>query len=192
MTHQERFNKIFTFQKVDRIPCYFFGSWNETKQRWKNEGFNAELIFGDPGPQLPGMDPDWESGMWNKQGLVITGCIGDIETKVLEEDDTRRVIRNSIDEEIIERKDGTSIPHTRLHALEPTRKSWESFKRFLDPIDPRRRPSGWEEKAKIFNKRDVVRTFMGGSLYGLLRNWMGVENISYLMYDDPILFEEMV
>jgi uroporphyrinogen decarboxylase len=33
---------------------------------------------------------------------------------------------------------------------------------------------------------------MGGSLYGWIRGWMGVVNISYLMYDDPALFEEMV
>jgi hypothetical protein len=84
MTHRERFKKIFTFQSVDRIPCYFFGSWNETKQRWRNEGFDGEIIEGDVGPQLAGMDPDWEPGMWNNHGLAVTGCIGDIEPKVLE------------------------------------------------------------------------------------------------------------
>jgi len=192
MTYRELFNKVFTFQSVDRIPCYFFGSWNETKLRWKDEGFSGEIIPGDPGPQLPCMDPDWEPGMWGYHGLVNTLCIGDIESKVLEEDETRQVIRSSIGEEIVERKDGSSIPHTRLHALEPTRKSWENFKRFLDPSDPKRRPSGWEAKAKKFNERDTVKTFMGGSLYGWLRGWMGVENISYIMYDDPELFEEMI
>ena len=192
MTHRDRFNKIFNFQPVDRVPCYYFGSWNETKWRWKDEGFKGELIQGDAGPQLPDMDPDWEPGMWDNHNLVITGCIGDVESKILEEDETRRVVRNSIGEEIIERKDGTSIPHTRLHALEPTRKSWENFKRFLDPYDPRRWSNGWEEKARILDERDRVTTFMGGSLYGWLRGWMGVENISYLMYDDPELFEEMV
>jgi uroporphyrinogen decarboxylase len=32
----------------------------------------------------------------------------------------------------------------------------------------------------------------GGSLYGWLRNWMGMENLSYVLYDDPAWFEEMV
>lgn len=192
MTHRERFNRVFTFQSVDRIPCYFFGSWNETKQRWKSEGFSGDIIMGDVGPQIPGMDPDWEQGMWNVHNLVVTGCIGNIEPKILEEDERRRVVRSSIGEEIVERKDGSSIPHTRLHALEPTRESWERFKKFLDPQDPRRRIAGWEEKAKKLNGQDRVTTFMGGSLYGWLRGWMGVENISYIMYDDPELFEEMV
>jgi uroporphyrinogen decarboxylase len=192
MTHHERFNRIFTFQPVDRIPCLYFGSWNETKERWKKEGFTGEIIAGDAGPQLKGMDPDWEPGMWSIHGLVKTGPIGDIEPRILEEDDERCVVRNSLGEENVERKDGSSIPHTRVHALEPTRDSWEHFKRFLDPQDPRRRPSNWQEAAKKMNEKDRVTTFMGGSLYGWLRGWMGVENISYIMYDEPELFEEMV
>jgi uroporphyrinogen decarboxylase len=32
----------------------------------------------------------------------------------------------------------------------------------------------------------------GGSLYGWLRNWMGLERLSLLVYDDPAWFEEMV
>jgi uroporphyrinogen decarboxylase len=191
MTHRERFNRVFTFQSVDRIPCYFFGTWNETLQRWRTEGFSGEAASGFL-PQLPGMDPDWETGMWGIHDLVLTGPIGDIEPAVLEEDETRRVVRTSIGEELEERKDGASIPHTRVHALKPTRESWEKFKRFLDPADPRRRLPGLEEKAKKLNQRDVVTTFMGGSLYAWLRGWMGVENISYIMYDDPELFEEMV
>ena len=68
MTYRERFNGILAFQPVDRVHCYFFGSWIETKGRWK----------------------------WNIHGLVITGCIGDNETKILEDDGERQVIRSSI------------------------------------------------------------------------------------------------
>ena len=32
----------------------------------------------------------------------------------------------------------------------------------------------------------------GGSLYGWLRNWMGLEQLSMTVYDDPAFFEEMV
>ncbi|MDR0710254.1 MAG: hypothetical protein LBF77_09330 [Spirochaetaceae bacterium] len=193
MNHRERFINIFNFGNADRLPCYFFGSWRETKERWKNEGYTGNIDTpGSGGPQIPGMDPDWEAGLWNIHGLVRTGPIGDIEPAVLEEDESRRIVRTSIGEEIVERKDGASIPHTRLHALEPARKSWEHFKRFLDPSIGERRPAGWEAAAGKLNSRDAVTAFMGGSLYGWLRGWMGVENISYIMYDDPALLEEMV
>jgi uroporphyrinogen decarboxylase len=34
--------------------------------------------------------------------------------------------------------------------------------------------------------------FFGGSLFGRMRNWMGMENVSYLPYDDPELYEEII
>ena len=196
LTHRQRFHNVFNFKDVDRIPCYYFGSWAETKARWVTEGFE-EIVPGttnwasDPGPQLPGMDPDWELGLWNAYGLVRLGPIGDIEPCVLEEDEERKVLRSSIGEEYIARKDGTSITHTLKHPMEPTRESWLRFKKFLD-IDKNRYPADLEQKATELQKEDRVLTFMGGSLYGWLRGWLGVENISYLMYDDPELLEEMV
>ena len=196
VSHRQRFNDIFNFKEVDRIPCYFFGSWAETKARWVSEGFR-ELIPGttnwnaDPGPQLPGMDPDWEIGLWNAYGLVNLDPIGNIEPSVLEENEQRRVLRSSIGEEYMERKDGMSIPHTIKHPLEPTEESWRHFKGFLD-INTGRYPVDLEEKAAKLVKEDRVLAFMGGSLYSWLRCWMGVENISCLMYEDPELLEKMV
>ncbi len=32
----------------------------------------------------------------------------------------------------------------------------------------------------------------GGSLYGWLRDWMGMEKLSLTVYDDPALFDEMI
>jgi uroporphyrinogen decarboxylase len=193
--HKERFRKIFSFQQVDRIPCYFFGSWPETKARWRTEGFSDTIPgttkwHSNEGPQLPGMDPDWEPGLWDAHGLVRLGPVGDIPYAVLWEDDTRRAIRSSIGEEYVERKDGVSISRTLVYALEPTRESWSRFKRFLDTGN--RYPVDLRQRAAAVNGKDRVLAFMGGSLYGWLRNWMGVENISYIMYDDPQLLEEMI
>ena len=195
MTHKERFHNLFSFQDIDRIPCYFFGSWAETKTRWKKEGFK-EITPGetdwyvDAGPQLPGMDPDWEKGMWGIYDLVQTGPVGDIEPCTLWENETRKAIRTSIGEELIICKDGASISHTTKFALEPTRQSWNNFRRFFDTDG--RYSENWEQKAAGLNEENRVLPLFGGSLYGLLRNWMGVENISYLMYDDPELLDEMV
>jgi hypothetical protein len=40
--------------------------------------------------------------------------------------------------------------------------------------------------------RDHPLILPAGSLYGALRNWMGVEQLSLLVYRDPALFEEMI
>jgi uroporphyrinogen decarboxylase len=187
MTHKERFKAIFHNERPDRLPVLFFGTWAETLPRWRSEGLDQHA-----GLQIPGMDPDWERGLWDCHGLVRPDPIGDCEYKVLEETADTVTAQWSCGEIVQSAKHGASIPHTIKHALEPTAESWERFKTFLDPKDPRRYKPGWEEKTKAIAEEDRVLPFMGGSLYGWLRGWMGVENISYIMYDDPELFDEMV
>ena len=194
MTHRERFYKLFTFQPVDRVPMYFFGSWPETRARWKAEGFAGEYVpHGDQGPQLDGMDPDWEVGLWNEHGIVHIGPIGDQAWAVLEErGDGTRIVRNSLGKVEQVRTDGASIPHTLTFPLEPTRESWKHFRTFFDARYDERYQPGWEAIADARNAQDIVTCFLGGSLYGWVRDYMGVENLSYLQYDDPVLLEEMV
>lgn len=193
MTHRERFQKAFSFEPIDRMPLYFFGSWYETKVRWLREGFEGEAdLNADKGPQLPGMDPDWEDGLWSAQGLVRLGAIGDVEPVVLETHADHNIVRNALGKVEMVRTDGSSISHTLEHPLEPTRESWDRFKRYLDPAMPMRYPADMRAIAEARNAKDIVTGFMGGSFYGWIRDYMGVVNLSYLMYDDPKLLEDMV
>jgi len=41
-------------------------------------------------------------------------------------------------------------------------------------------------------QREQVLAVPGGSLYGWLRDWMGMEKLSLTVYDDPAFFDEMV
>ena len=193
LTHRERFARVFAREPVDRIPVYFFGAWPETKRRWLAEGFTGEVdLSADRGPQLPGMDPDWEAGLWNIHGFTRTGAIGDVEPEVLEERENARVVRTSLGKVELIRTDGGSISHTISYPLKPTRESWNRFKRYLDPSDPRRRVADMQRLAQERNVQDILTGFMGGSFYGWIRDYMGVEELSFLMYDDPVLLEEMV
>ncbi|GHU66425.1 hypothetical protein FACS1894184_04370 [Clostridia bacterium] len=194
MTHRERFNRVFTFQPVDRVPCYFFGSWAETRVRWGNEGFDGYLLpSGDYGPQLPGMDPDWEPGLWNWHGIVNIGPMSDQPWKILEKrDDGTMIVRSGLGKVEQCRIEGASIPHTLEFPLEPTRESWDKFKRFFEyKLDARYNP-GWEQIIAKRNEEDIVTPLLGGSFYGWIRDYMGVENLSYIQYDDPLLLEEMI
>ncbi|MEZ4558255.1 MAG: uroporphyrinogen decarboxylase family protein [Caldilineaceae bacterium] len=87
-----------------------------------------------------------------------------------------------------------SIPLPQSHAL-TDRESWRTlFKPRLDPDHPERWPADWD--ARVARWRDPARAVPaavpGGSLYGWLRNWMGMEQVSYVLYDDPAWFGEMV
>jgi uroporphyrinogen-III decarboxylase len=75
------------------------------------------------------------------------------------------------------------------------RESWRKhYKPRLNPDSPARYPADWDERVKVWTdpKRDKTIILPGGSLYGKLRDWMGLENISLVLYDDPAWFEEMV
>ena len=200
MTPRQRFAAVMTYQSFDRVPLYYFGTWPETKTRWLQEGFSAAFACGNGsgGPQLPEMDQDWESSpdgqgsIWDNQGLLDPGPLSDAPWQTLEETPTDRTVRSPLGGISVHSKTGSSIPHQLEPDLQATRSDWNRFKNFLDPDDPRRWRQGWQARAADLRARSRVTCFLGGSLYGWLRNWMGVEQISYLMYDDPELLDEMV
>ena len=193
MTHRERFHRVFTFQPVDRIPLYYFGTWTETKQRWIDEGYDGPFAQTyDKAPQLPGMDPEWEGDLWCVQRLVRLGAIGDVKQEIIEDAEEHRIIRDNLGNVKLIKKNGTAMQRTLKYALEPTRESWKEFRRFLDPDIPGRYPDNLKERAEALNAQDKVTCFMGGALYNWVRDFMGVEELSCLMYDDPVLLEEIV
>ena len=188
MTHRERFSAWLDYQPADRMPVYTFGYWDETLARWHQEG----LPPGQPVAAAVGLDTDWEDGMWQIHGLATPWPHSEEPEQILEETPEWRLVRSSLGGVHRLPKLGSSIPQHVTPALQPTRESWNRFRGFLDAAAARPKPAGWEAKAKSLNQRDRVATFMAGSLYGWPRDWMGVEGISYLMYDDPVLLEEML
>lgn len=193
MNHRERFLALFRKEPIDRLPVYFFGTWPETKQRWLKEGFQGPVdLYSDAGPQVPGMDPDWEDGLWDCHGLVYIDRRTDEAEIILDEQNDLVIRRNGFGDIYKTRKDKSSVPHFIEYGLKPDRASWEAYKQYLNPDDPARRPHDWPDRARQIQSQDRVLAFMGGSLYGWPRNWMGILNLSYLMYDDPDLLRDMV
>lgn len=72
------------------------------------------------------------------------------------------------------------------------RASWEEYKKRLDPDTPERWPADWSAYVHKMNSRDVPTTLYVGSFFGYLREWMGLERLLYMFYDDPNLIEDMM
>ena len=188
MNDRERFCANMNYQPYDRLPVYYFGLWSETLDRWRREGVSDGMSIAD----ATGMDADWECDLWNGQGLVNPWPLSGKPTVVLEETDEYRVVKTGTGAVIKEGKQGSSIPQHLEEALKPTRASWEEFKTYLNPNDPARYAPDWEIKAQKLNERKNVMAFLAGSLFGWPRDWLGAEQISYLSYDDPELYEEII
>lgn len=87
-----------------------------------------------------------------------------------------------------------SIPHPETFLLTDRARWREHYLPRLDPGADGRFQPGWEEKSQAWAEagREVPLALGPVSLFGWIRNWMGLENVALLLYDDPGLFEEMV
>ena len=191
MNDRQRFSATMHYRTRDRSPIMDFNFWDETLPIWHEQGLpkwvnrrNSDAFFG--------MDSGIEAG-----GRVV-GVGADLapafEEKVLEDLGDHVIEQQADGVQVLRKKFMGSIPQPQHHLLSD-RDSWEThFKPRLDPDNPTRYPADWDERVKVWTDpdREVLAVLPGGSVYGRLRNWMGLENISYIVYDDPKLFEEMV
>lgn len=189
MNDRQRFAAVMDYGTPDRLPRYMFGYWAETLQRWHNEGLDSAR---DTFLQL-GLDTDWEGRMWAHHDMLNMWRRCDVPDTVLEETTEWKTARNGFGDVVRTSKMGSGLPQHLEYGFELTRDYWTRVvKPSFDPMSSNRFMAGWEAKAKVLSTRSNVACFVGGSLYGTLRDWMGVEKVSYLMYDDPVLLEEML
>ncbi len=187
LTHRERFRRVMHFQKVDRIPHWEFGYLRETLDRWHGEGLPAqydddpsvEAYFGvDPAVQVPvvhGPVPAFEGGL-----------------QVLEERANSRIERlpdGTVQE--VQTKGVATIPHYIKMPIE-NRDDWLRFKERLDPEDPRRFRTDYEELGRRLLPCDRPVGINIGSYFGKPRDWIGFEHICLMLYDDRPLIEDIV
>jgi uroporphyrinogen decarboxylase len=184
MNARQRFHAAMHYLPRDRAPIMDFGFWDETLVLWERYRFlphtNTDLFFG--------MDPQWIVAPVN-----VHLCPSFV-PRVLEDHGETEIVR---DAEGVIKEQGKflgSIPRHLDHTLKD-RASWEKeFRCRLDGRSPERYPRNWETLVTRFtdHDRDYPLGINAGSLYGWIRNWMGLEAVSMLIYDDRALFQEMV
>lgn len=191
LTHRERLLRTLRFQPVDRVPDLEFGAWIQTVDRWSREGLETYAIT-EWGPieRFFGTDDD-EYG----PGLSISVGLKPAFEKVILEDRGDHYIIQDTDGALSEQlkpEYGASIPRYIRFAIE-TRADWERIRdERLDPNHPDRLPPHLEPLLRCLRHADYPISVFVGSLYGWIRNWMGVENLSIALYDDRPWIDEMM
>jgi hypothetical protein len=209
VNNRERTLAILNYESYDRLPLVHFGFWEETLQKWAVEGHltceEAEN-WGDSNPvdaaisERLGFDFNWANCF-----SPITRLLPPIEEKVLEElpDGSRKVL-NGDGAVVIQKDDATGIPPEIDHILKG-RKEWEEFflprlqfseERITDTdVNTGKEKLPFEQGGLGYLQRGEWENPYGlycGSLYGVIRNWLGLEGSAYLQVDDPALFDEMI
>ncbi len=128
------------------------------------------------------------------------------ETKILK-DEGDTVIKVDYDGAIVRAKknDPEAMPQWLEYPVK-NRKTWNDYKKRLDPFSPGRWPQGWhimnddklqwpireEQEGKSFEERDFPLGMYAFTLYSAPRNYMGLENFSIATKENVSLVEEMM
>ncbi len=179
VTARELFRRIMRYEEVDRMPVFHWKGWPETNRRWEREGIppgTSQHEFFNAVPQSHGAG-------------VNVGLYPAFEEETLEETAEYRVFRQSDGVIAKHWKNRSSIPHFIDYTLKD-RASWEEYKKRLQP-DPGRIPENYDKWIEDAKQAEAPVTAGAASMAGWVRNWMGVENMSYMAYDDRELFMEM-
>jgi uroporphyrinogen decarboxylase len=191
----DRGYRVYTYQPVDRVPDLEFGYWPQTIRRWLKEGLPAEMeteknqMFSGKLDRFFGFDQSDHVGLNLRTHMKPV-----FQEEVLETKENGHVVMRGSDGIVAERyqneSDDSSIPHYIRFPVE-TPEDWKAMKaRFRFDEPERRIPE--EEIANLRREMATkVVVFFQCGFYGQLRNWMGMENLSYAFYEQPAMVRDM-
>ena len=209
MNNRQRAMAILHYEQYDRLPVVHFGFWRETLEKWAQEGYIREQearTWGDGNPtdaaitEKLGFDFNWYNCF-----SPHTRLLPPIESKVVEvlADGSRKVL-NGNGVIVINKEGATGIPSEVDHILKD-RKAWQEV--FLPRVQfSEERVTGayvntgtqmlpFDSGGLEYLRQGEWETPLGlhcGSLYGVIRNWLGLVGSAYLLVDDEPLFDEII
>ena len=187
MTSRQRFLSSLRGGNLDRFFRYEHGPWPTTRERWIREGYPEDASFG----AFFEMDP------LNRIQINSGYCDSPYEPKFeVAEAEERDGYRVYIDadgirkRELVTRSD-TSMPQF-LEFPVAGRSDWEEVRERLNPDDARARIGDPERLNQQCGDPNVPTMLPMCGAFGHPRNLLGDEGLSYLIFDDPALLDEIL
>jgi len=208
LNNRARTKAILKYELYDRLPLVQFGYWTDTLLKWAAEGHITREqalghYFGNSIDiqlnKLLGWDFCWTCAFaWNNHLDPV------LERRILEErPDGSRLIIDENGMSFIEKPGVTSLPGEVDHLLKG-REEWETIFMPRLQFEPGRIQRGRvkvEGQELRFDQggRDLLlrqdsshpHSLYCGGLIGVIRDWLGLVNMSYLLVDDEPLFDEI-
>ncbi len=176
MNNRERFLKTMHFEKVDHPPFFMDSPWDDTWERWYREGYPKGTSLADY-LKVETLEFGHVS--------IDTFLIPPFKPTVVEENDEYVISTDCYGAKLRKFKKHTTMPEWLEYGVK-TDKDLVALIDRLEPQWEQRMPADWlERRLKLNENKNAVVCAGGGSYYGILRNLMGVEAVSVMLYDSP-------
>lgn len=200
MNHRERMRAIMHYEAYDRMPVVSFGFWEETLEKWATAGHISREAsegyarYGDNSPAdralMAQLGFDFN---WNATASGATFLSPAFPEEVLETRSDGSIVKRDNSGLIVLVKPGVvSIP-AEIGTSLTGREAWEELYKPRLQFREDRVPQALLEQLKAEDAaREIPLALHCGSLYGNIRNMLGVEELSYLAADDEDLYAEII
>jgi len=205
--NRERFLAICRGQRPGDVSIidWLNEPWVDTPQTWAKQGAPEELKNADSFSRyfqfdhlqaLDGIICGNYRADLKERGVaafyVTPPVVPVFEVKVIREDERHRVETTYGGATVLVSKEFPWRMPKYLDYPVKDRATWNEYKKRLDPDTPQRWPADWNAYVEKANAEDAPTMLFLSGFFGMLREWMGLENLLYAFYDDPSLVEEMM
>jgi hypothetical protein len=180
MTNRELFRQIMSYGSFDRMPVVHWTGWDETIQRWQREGLPKDVDI----HKYFNTRPQW-CGIGANLSLLP-----EFPEETIEDTPEYRIFRDGAGVIQKDWKEKSCIPHYTDFTFKSAAE-WPEYKKRLQP-DPKRIPADLDKHILDAKNSGLPIAVGTASMMGWIRNWMGVENMSYLTADDPDCYADIV
>ncbi len=211
MTPRERFNAVIHFKKPDILP-WTESFFDETITRWLGEGLPAEKVIAIGWemtrggtlllnfPFIKGFDPYAYFGCQNLFGCMVSVDVGPLpryKFRALRTDERYTEFQTETGA-LVRRSNKAKTWYAMPMFIDfPVKdhKTWEVYKKRLNPSDLRRYPKDWEKDSYI----EVLENYQQGitlirctGFYGFGAELMGIKPFITTFYKNPELIQIMI
>jgi len=200
MNNRQRLNAILHYEPYDRLPVVYFGFLTQLIKKWISEGHltpqegenvsdgsaNEKLI----GTKL-GFDFNYYVTYMDRSGFSSLFPAFEPQ-RIRDNPDGSYDYLNEDGAIVVQKEMAGSIPAEKGHTL-TDRDSWE--KQYLPRLqytEDRFNAAALGKLAEESAKREEPLGLYCKSLFGQIRNWLGIVGVSYLYADDEELYDEII